>query len=117
MRPWHSNPTKPHAYLFSGIGEEDARCLCQHIIERCPSLRMKGLMTVASFDPSRSPECFRRLANLRSRLFSEFKTDDNEEEWELSMGMSADMEEAIRWGSSELRLGTAIFGQRPSTVK
>jgi PLP dependent protein len=30
----------------------------------------------------------------------------------LSMGMSADYETAIRFGSTELRIGTAIFGAR-----
>ncbi len=31
---------------------------------------------------------------------------------QLSMGMSADYETAIRFGSTEVRLGTAIFGPR-----
>lgn len=34
----------------------------------------------------------------------------------LSMGMSADYETAIRFGSTEVRLGTAIFGARGTTV-
>ncbi len=32
----------------------------------------------------------------------------------LSMGMSADFETAIRFGASELRIGTAVFGERPA---
>jgi len=32
---------------------------------------------------------------------------------QLSMGMSADYEEAIRFGATHIRVGTAIFGQRP----
>ena len=32
----------------------------------------------------------------------------------LSMGMSADYEIAIRFGATEIRIGTAIFGERPS---
>ncbi|PFH36267.1 pyridoxal phosphate enzyme, YggS family protein [Besnoitia besnoiti] len=46
--------------------------------------------------------------------------DDNEQDedrdnvFELSMGMSGDLEEAIRHGSTEVRIGTAIFGSRPA---
>jgi len=32
---------------------------------------------------------------------------------ELSMGMSGDMEEAIRAGSTLVRVGSALFGERP----
>jgi uncharacterized pyridoxal phosphate-containing UPF0001 family protein len=32
---------------------------------------------------------------------------------ELSMGMSGDFETAIRFGATHVRVGTAIFGQRP----
>lgn len=32
----------------------------------------------------------------------------------LSLGMSADWERAVRWGSTMIRIGTAIFGPRPS---
>ena len=31
----------------------------------------------------------------------------------LSMGMSGDFEEAIRFGATHVRVGTALFGQRP----
>lgn len=36
------------------------------------------------------------------------------EELELSMGMSSDFEAAIRQGSTEVRVGTTIFGERPA---
>lgn len=35
-------------------------------------------------------------------------------DFELSMGMSHDFEQAIRLGSTNVRIGTAIFGQRDS---
>ena len=35
---------------------------------------------------------------------------------ELSMGMSADFEQAISNGSTYLRLGTIILGERPTTI-
>lgn len=37
-----------------------------------------------------------------------------EEELELSMGMSDDFEAAIVAGSSEVRVGSTLFGQRPA---
>ncbi|CBZ50616.1 hypothetical protein NCLIV_010840 [Neospora caninum Liverpool] len=42
---------------------------------------------------------------------------DTDERFELSMGMSGDMAEAIKHGSTEVRIGTAIFGSRPAQPK
>jgi uncharacterized pyridoxal phosphate-containing UPF0001 family protein len=36
--------------------------------------------------------------------------------WELSMGMSSDFEDAVKQGSSGVRVGTKIFGERPKKV-
>ena len=49
----------------------------------------------------------RRLAELRARLASDGIELDT-----LSMGMSADFEEAIAAGATCVRIGTAIFGER-----
>ena len=35
----------------------------------------------------------------------------------LSMGMSGDFEEAVRYGSTQVRIGSAIFGQRAQKMK
>lgn len=77
-------------------------------VESCGGLRLRGLMTIppASEDPS---TYFRQLsalqADYRSRGVMENAT-------ELSMGMSGDFEAAISMGSTIVRLGTAIFGER-----
>lgn len=42
---------------------------------------------------------------------------EREEDLELSMGMSADFKEAVKQGSSGVRVGTRIFGERPKKVK
>ena len=53
-------------------------------------------------------EDFKTLKEERDRLQSELGV-----ELELSMGMSEDFEGAIGMGSSEIRVGSTIFGERP----
>ncbi len=75
-------------------------------------LRIRGLMTVPPFteDPEGARPYFRQLRDLRDRLaarnFSAVSLD------QLSMGMSHDFEVAIEEGSTCVRIGTAIFGDR-----
>ncbi|MFC5435668.1 YggS family pyridoxal phosphate-dependent enzyme [Rhodanobacter umsongensis] len=75
-----------------------------------PSLRVRGLMTVAiqSSDPALVRACFRQLRELRDRA-----TAQGHDLPRLSMGMSADFPLAIAEGATEVRIGTAIFGKRP----
>jgi pyridoxal phosphate enzyme (YggS family) len=66
--------------------------------------RVDGLMTVAPpGDASMATEAFDRLARLGEDLGLR----------ELSMGMSADLEQAVAAGATMVRLGTALFGPRP----
>jgi len=78
------------------------------------SLRVRGLMTLALFsdDEARVRPCFVRLRELRDRLRQE--APDGIAMDELSMGMSGDFELAIAEGSTTVRVGTAIFGRRPT---
>lgn len=83
--------------------------------ERLPSLdhlRMRGLMTIAPLDenPETAHACFRQLRGLQKRLMLGFPRLDFSE---LSMGMSGDFELAIEEGSTLVRIGTALFGERP----
>lgn len=75
-----------------------------------PSIRLRGLMTIASPDPRKAPGEFELLRNLLEKLRS--IAPDPSTVTELSMGMSGDFEEAIRAGSTMVRIGTAIFGSR-----
>ncbi|HEX4007444.1 MAG TPA: YggS family pyridoxal phosphate-dependent enzyme [Acidobacteriaceae bacterium] len=77
-----------------------------------PHLRMRGLMTIAPFDdnPDSARACFRRLRVLRDAWSRDYPALDFSE---LSMGMSDDFEIAIEEGSTLVRIGTALFGQRP----
>ncbi len=76
------------------------------------SLRVDGFMTIAplSDDPDVAVRTFTNLRTIRDDLASKFGVALRE----LSMGMSGDMEAAIAAGSTQVRVGTALFGSRPS---
>lgn len=75
------------------------------VIGTCKHLSLKGLMMLPPYfdDPEATRPYFRRLRDLRDRLMPG---------GELSMGMSHDFEVAIEEGSTTVRVGTAIFGER-----
>lgn len=81
------------------------------------TLRPRGLMTMPplSEDPEDSRIHFRNLRLLAERLAKEKLFYDNSA-IELSMGMSNDYPIAIEEGATLVRIGTAIFGQRPSKI-
>lgn len=73
-------------------------------------LRVQGLMTIAEHhaDEQRVRACFAQLRDLRDRLQARGHTNITR----LSMGMSGDLELAIAEGATEVRVGSAIFGER-----
>lgn len=80
--------------------------------KQCTLLNIQGLMTIGSFSESISEEenaDFKRLLTLKQKLDDKYKLD-----LELSMGMSNDFKEAIKQGSSSVRVGSSIFGARPT---
>jgi len=93
--------------------------LCRHVREKCPHLRLAGLMTIGAIARSREAstaegvnEDFVTLRETRDRVAGELGMDGHE--LELSMGMSSDFEAAVAQGSDEVRVGTTIFGDRPA---
>lgn len=76
------------------------------------SLRVRGLMTIASFvdDAEQVRSEFRHMR----RLFDSYHVPEGSpvEMKELSMGMSGDFEIAIEEGATHVRVGSAIFGSR-----
>lgn len=82
-------------------------------IEREPALSLSGLMTVPPHteDPRGAQPYFDQLRELRDR-FGGGRTLS-----ELSMGMSHDLEVAIACGATIVRVGTAIFGERPRAAE
>lgn len=75
-----------------------------------PGLQVDGLMTIAplSDDPAVAHRTFANLRLIRDGLTVRFGLPLRE----LSMGMSGDMEAAIAEGSTQVRIGTALFGPR-----
>jgi len=82
-------------------------------IAALPGLRVRGLMTVAPFvpDPEIVRPVFRGMRELSERVRDAVQGGDG---WQLSMGMTDDYPVAIEEGSTILRIGRAIFGERPS---
>lgn len=99
----------------SGCEPSEAVSLSNYIKNNCVSLRLKGFMTIGSVEKSVSGEevnsDFEKLVLLRKE-WCKANAETNEKEFELSMGMSADFETAIKMGSTNVRIGSTIFGSR-----
>lgn len=80
---------------------------------RFEALAFRGLMTVPPFtgDPEGARPYFRQLRELRDAIAARKLPAIGMNQ--LSMGMSHDFEVAIEEGSTCVRVGTAIFGERP----
>jgi uncharacterized pyridoxal phosphate-containing UPF0001 family protein len=78
------------------------------------TLRVRGLMTLAvlSDDQWAIRACFERMRELQRRLQGNEDVAGSYDE--LSMGMSGDLELAIEYGATTVRIGQAIFGPRPT---
>jgi hypothetical protein len=96
----------------SGFSPERAREEL-HALAELPGIRVDGLMTMAPFvdDEVVLGAAFEGLRRLSERL----RTVVPEVGPELSMGMTNDLEIAIREGSTMVRIGTALFGERGRT--
>lgn len=94
-----------------GINPKDTLEFVKRVSE-FDSLHIKGLMTIGVFDAEAEKvrDCFRLLKNSQQEIISQ--NIPNVEVNDLSMGMSGDLEAAIEEGSTLVRVGTAVFGQR-----
>lgn len=103
----------------SGITTENCFDLMEFVLKECPNLELAGLMTIGSFDHdlSKGPNPdFQKLLKCRAEVCKRFSLPV--ESVELSMGMSGDFEHAIEVGSTNIRVGSTIFGARTySNVK
>jgi len=75
------------------------------LASQCKGVRVRGLMTIGPNlrDPEAMRPFFRELRLLGERFGCEW----------LSMGMSADFDVAIQEGATHVRVGSALFGERP----
>ena len=117
QRPLHLPPLKVCIQVNisgeaskSGCPPDDALALIQ-AVSTLPRLHVRGLMGMP--EPGIGEVATRAQLMLLARLFAEAKsrvpTLDT-----LSMGMSDDLEIAVACGSTMVRVGTALFGARPS---
>jgi PLP dependent protein len=94
----------------NGILEEH----CKEFVEKTlgySSLVLEGFMTIAPFapdDPEVARKSFSRLRVLKEQISTQFNLSLPE----LSMGMTGDLREAVAEGSTMIRVGSALFGQR-----
>lgn len=95
----------------SGAPPEEAPGLVR-AVSQLANLSVRGLMTMAPWyeDPEKARPCFAGLRRLRDRIDAE--GIPNVTLRELSMGMTDDFEVAVEEGSTIVRIGRAIFGER-----
>jgi pyridoxal phosphate enzyme (YggS family) len=96
----------------SGVPPSGLVELVKFVLDKCPNLKFKGLMTIGAIDSSDDlvNEDFKLLYNLRDEVCKEL--DLEQKDLDLSMGMSGDFEKAIIMGSTNVRIGSTIFGAR-----
>lgn len=82
------------------------------VVSDFPNLRLRGLMAIPSVqsDDEALGASMAKLQQTYLSLKAEYESVDT-----LSMGMSSDIELAIQYGSTMVRVGTAIFGARTAT--
>jgi pyridoxal phosphate enzyme (YggS family) len=92
----------------SGCVPDEAAAICD-AVEATDNLALEGLMTIPPWDldADQTRVHFAALRGLRDRLGGAGRLPH------LSMGMSHDFEEAVEEGATLVRVGTAIFGERP----
>lgn len=88
----------------SGIKPDELLQLADAVAQ-LPQLQLKGLMAIP--EPGKGAQAFEQMQKLSLQL-----QQQHPDAKELSMGMSDDWQEALRFGSTMIRLGTAIFGAR-----
>lgn len=83
-----------------------------HKIEGLENVRILGLMTIAPYEEN--PEDVRKYFRILKSIFDEIKAKNlpGVDMQYLSMGMTNDFEVAIEEGSTMVRIGTGIFGER-----
>jgi pyridoxal phosphate enzyme (YggS family) len=92
----------------SGINDEEILSLAEGI-SSLPNLKLKGVMVIPKneSDKKLTEISFEKTVKASMRLRDKFPHAN-----EVSMGMSNDFELAIKKGSTMIRIGTGIFGER-----
>ena len=88
----------------SGIMEDEVFSLAE-VVDNCDKLTLRGLMAIP--EKNAGDASYEKMQHLFKKLQAQYPTVDT-----LSMGMSNDLALAIAYGSTMVRIGTAIFGER-----
>lgn len=98
----------------SGFLPDECRAfLSAGVWRQCPHVQLSGIMGMATY--TEDENLIQREFHLLKSLFDEFKSAyfENEPAFrEISMGMSHDYKIAINEGSTMVRIGSSIFGER-----
>ena len=101
----------------SGFETEDELLDCITKAKELKNIRIRGLMTVGPVDclPENKDSLTALAFKYLKGLYDKLKVENNFDV--LSMGMSGDFMIGVRSGSTEVRIGTAIFGPRDYSTK
>jgi pyridoxal phosphate enzyme (YggS family) len=94
-----------------GVPRADLLTLAEHVAA-CAGLRLDGIMAVAPLTGTPVDEAFADIAEAAAELRSAHPSATV-----LSAGMSGDLDVAIRHGSTVVRVGTALVGERRLTSR
>ena len=96
-----------------GFSDSELLSFLEEGIEKFENIRICGLMGMATFTDNQEQvrQEFRSLTTLFSQVKETYFSSDSDFK-EISMGMSGDYKLAIEEGSTMVRVGSAIFGER-----
>lgn len=96
-----------------GAGDDELFALAQYVFEKCPKLRVLGLMSMPPLD-ALARQHFRKTRERLEELKRSVSPSVREAHPldQLSMGTSQDFADAIREGATWIRIGTDLFGAR-----
>lgn len=99
-----------------GIKPEELSTFCE-FLSTLPHIKLRGLMAIPpkAAEGAKNDEYFSKM----SKIFIDIraKNVDNSNINILSMGMSGDYADALKNGSTEIRIGSAIFGERVYKIR
>lgn len=96
----------------SGIAPDSALALARSVA-MLPRIALRGFMGIAAAVPDRKVR--RAQFHILRELFEQAQADGLALDT-LSMGMSEDLEDAVAEGATQLRIGSALFGARPTAA-
>lgn len=96
----------------SGVAPKDLEALARVVLE-LPNVRLRGLMAIPPIVSEKgNREFFHKMYEIYVDIIQKMSHNENDINC-LSMGMSGDYMDAVREGATLVRVGAALFGERP----